>query len=121
MKPVIFPPGRDRLATKPEPIRSETITNTIGIVRVCCCNAVTLTVASAKKMSGASATNSCAYLCARSASFSPQRRSIRIAPAQLLQCLLERREAGLTLRIVCGTAHEYADAPYAFGLLRTRR
>jgi hypothetical protein len=33
MKPVIFPPGRGKLATKPEPAGSaETITNTIGIV-----------------------------------------------------------------------------------------
>src|SRR5262249_2396938 len=44
-----------------------------------------------------------------------------IAPAQLLQGLLERREAGLTLRIVCGPAHEYADAPHALALLRARR
>jgi len=34
MKPVIFPPGRVKLATKPAPTGSETTTNTIGIVRV---------------------------------------------------------------------------------------
>jgi hypothetical protein len=33
MKPVIFPPGRGRPATKPEPTGSDTA-NTIGIVRV---------------------------------------------------------------------------------------
>src|ERR1700678_2586916 len=31
-RPVRFPPGRARLVTKPEPIGSETLTNTIGMV-----------------------------------------------------------------------------------------
>ena len=34
LNPVIFPPGCGRLATKPEPTGSETIANTIGMVRV---------------------------------------------------------------------------------------
>ena len=34
MKPVIFPPGRGRPATKPVPTGSPTFANTIGIVRV---------------------------------------------------------------------------------------
>jgi len=37
-----------------------------------------------------------------------------------LQGLLERCEADLTLRIVPGPAHEYADTPHPLGLLRTR-
>ena len=32
-RPVRLPPGRARLATKPEPTGSETLTNTIGIAR----------------------------------------------------------------------------------------
>src|SRR5207253_6334495 len=36
MKPVAFPPGRDRLSTIPEPTGSSTITKTIGTVRVAC-------------------------------------------------------------------------------------
>jgi hypothetical protein len=44
-----------------------------------------------------------------------------IAPAKLLQGLLERGEAGLTLRIVCGPAHEYANASHPLRLLRSRR
>ena len=36
MKPVALPPGRARLATKPEPTGSAAIANTIGIVRVAC-------------------------------------------------------------------------------------
>jgi len=35
MKPVMLPPGRDRLATKPLPIGSVTFTKIIGMVRVC--------------------------------------------------------------------------------------
>jgi hypothetical protein len=34
----MLPPGRGRLATRPAPTGSETITNTIGIVRVSLCN-----------------------------------------------------------------------------------
>jgi hypothetical protein len=35
-----------------------------------------------------------------------------IAPAQLLEGLCERREAGLSFRIVRGQIHEHADAPH---------
>jgi len=38
----------------------------------------------------------------------------------LLQRLLERRDAGLTLRIVCGPVHEHANAPHPLGLLPAR-
>jgi hypothetical protein len=38
----------------------------------------------------------------------------------LLQGLLERREAGLTLRVVRGPVHEHADPPHLLGLLRAR-
>ena len=38
MKPVALPPGRARLSTKPAPTGSVTFTNTIGTVRVACCN-----------------------------------------------------------------------------------
>src|SRR5258708_6399204 len=34
---------------------------------------------------------------------------------------MERRQAGLCLRIVCGEWHKHADAPHALGLLRARR
>src|SRR6516164_3912704 len=77
MKPVMLPPGRERLSTKPAPTGSGTSANTIGKVRVTWYNTITLMVFSAKTTSGASATNSCAYLRARSATFSCQRMSIR--------------------------------------------
>src|SRR5262249_9105445 len=40
-KPVMLPPGRGRLATKPLPTGSDTVTNTIGIVLVSCWSAAT--------------------------------------------------------------------------------
>src|SRR5262249_43366076 len=42
-------------------------------------------------------------------------------PAQLLQSLLERREADLHARIVRSPGHEHADAAHLLGLLRARR
>ena len=77
VKPVTLPPGRARLATKPAPTGSITCTNTIGTVRVACCNAATVGLAVARITSGASATNSAAYLRLRSISTAPQRMSIR--------------------------------------------
>jgi len=44
-----------------------------------------------------------------------------VGPAQSLQRLLERGEAKPCFRIVRRELQEHADAPHAFGLLRTRR
>jgi hypothetical protein len=44
-----------------------------------------------------------------------------VGPAQFLQPLHERREAGLTFRIVRGQRMEHADSPYPLTLLRARR
>jgi hypothetical protein len=41
-------------------------------------------------------------------------------PAQFLQTLCERREAGRVLRIVHGRGHQHADAPHPLALLRAR-
>ena len=38
-----------------------------------------------------------------------------VGPAQLLQTLQERREAGLPFGIVRGEIHEHADPPHALG------
>ena len=125
MKPVALPPGRARLSTKPAPTGSATCANTIGTVRVACSNGATVALPLARMTSGASATNSAAYLRMRSASPAPQRvvdpHVAAVGPAQLLQPLQERREAGLSFRIVRGQAHEHADAPHPLGLLRARR
>ena len=74
--------------------------------------------------SGASARSSSAYLRKRPASPGPAVVDPHVAavgPAQLLQRLQERRDAGLAFRIVRGHVHEHADAPHALGLLRPRR
>jgi len=42
------------------------------------------------------------------------------SPAQLLQALQKRRDAGLPVRIVSGRADEHADAPHPLRLLRAR-
>ena len=39
--PVVLPPGRAKLATKPVPTGSPAVANTIGITLVDCCNAMT--------------------------------------------------------------------------------
>src|SRR5262245_64094008 len=44
-----------------------------------------------------------------------------VGPAQFLQPLHERREAGLTFRIARGQRMEHAYAPYPLALLRARR
>src|SRR5262249_36350761 len=67
---------RAMLRTMPAPTGSGTCTNTIGTSRVTCCNAYMLAPL-ARMTSGASATNSAAYLRKSSASPAPQRYSIR--------------------------------------------
>src|SRR5262245_39029819 len=42
-------------------------------------------------------------------------------PAQLLQTLLERLDAGLRIRIVLGERHQHTDPPRPLRLLRPRR
>src|SRR5262249_15490212 len=44
----------------------------------------------------------------------------RTRPARLMQDLLERGEAGLTIWIVRGRVHEHADSPLTSSLLRAR-
>src|SRR5262245_2050815 len=46
---------------------------------------------------------------------------VAVGPAQLLQPLLECREAYLVVLIVLGRGREHADAPHPLGLLRARR
>ena len=121
-----LPPGRARLSTKPAPTGSVTPTNTIGTVGLACSSGPACERHEAKMTSGASATNSAAYLRMRSGSqvvppaiLDPH--VAAIGPAQLLQPLQERRVASLPFRIVRGQIHEYTDAPHSLGLLRPRR
>src|SRR5215472_3342214 len=125
IKPVVLPPGPDRVSTKPSPTGSVTAANTIGKVWVTRCNAATLRVPLAKMTSGASATSSATYSRSRSTSSSPPAgfnpHIVTVAPSQLLQGVPECQEAGLTLWIVRGSVHEHPDPPYLPALLRARR
>ena len=120
LKPVVLPPGRAKLATKPAPTGSITFANTIGTVRVTRCSAATFTLAEAKMTSGASATNSTAYLFEFSGiTGGPADVDAYVAaigPAQFLQPLEECPDASLPFRIVLDRRHKQADAPC--GLLR---
>ena len=60
VKPVMLPPGRAKLLTKPAPTGSTTCTNTIGMVRVACIIGGTTLVPDIRMTSGASATSSAA-------------------------------------------------------------
>jgi hypothetical protein len=72
VNPVALLPGCARLATRPALTGSTVCTNTIGIVLVIRCSSATLLLVAARMTSGASATNSAAYLAVASA----------LAPAQ---------------------------------------
>ena len=77
VNPVVLPPGRAKLSTKPAPTGSMTPPNTIGTVRVACCTVATLKLVSVRMTSGASATSSAAYLRAASILPAVQRTSRR--------------------------------------------
>src|SRR5262245_42207266 len=42
-------------------------------------------------------------------------------PAELLESLVERGDPGLCFQVIVEIAHQHADTPYAFTLLRARR
>ena len=103
-RPVRLPPGRDKLATKPEPIGSATPAKTIGIVLVSGCMA-------AGEQTG---------LCARGRKAIVDAQITTFRPSKLLKSLTESREALLHLGIILGEANQHADAPHALRLLRPR-
>src|SRR5262249_60602796 len=54
----------------------------------------------------------------------PTRVAVDIAafhPAELLKSLVKRGDPGLCFQIIVAIAHQHADTPYAFTLLRIRR
>jgi hypothetical protein len=121
--PVILPPGRAKVWTKPLLTGSTTVTNTIGTVRVACIRKPTVALPVVTITSGAGVTNSATNLRMRSASPAAQRVSIRtLLPSVQPNCASkERRVAGLTFRIVRGRGVQHADPSHPVGLLRARR
>src|SRR5262245_31333006 len=116
MNPVMLPPGRARLSTKPAPTGSGTITNTIGTVRVADSTCPTVEPPLATMTSGASATNSAAYL--RVSASLPADQRVSDGPTEFLQPLQECPDAGLPIRVGRGQTYEHADAPNPVSLLR---
>ena len=125
VKPVALPPGRARLSTKPAPTGSMTMHEHDRHGAGCLLQRRHRRIDRAARItSGASATNSAAYLRTDRDRRSPPSVDPHVAavgPAQLLQPLHERPDAGLPFRIVRGRGHQHADAPHALGLLRARR
>ena len=112
--PVVLPLGRARLSTKPLPTGSMTFTNTIGTVRVACCNAARAGLLEARMASGASAASSRVSEFRRrwswpsgcqSARFGRWSNPIAAGPPKC-------PDASLKFRIVCCCRQEHADAPY---------
>src|SRR6516162_7982638 len=94
MKPIALPPGRATVSTKTAPTGSPTCTNTIGTVRVACSSGPVAALVAARMTSGASATNSPAYLRMRSGSPAPQRMSMRaLRPSIQPDCASARANA----------------------------
>src|SRR5262249_53218664 len=122
MKPVILPPGRARLRTKPAPTGSTTCRNTIGILRVACSRAGMVGPTPATITSGPSATSSATSSRKRAASpaahVDPQLAADD--PARFLQALVQRCDFGLRVRVVGSGAHEDADASHLPALLCAR-
>src|SRR5438876_11941215 len=52
MNPVTLPPGRGKLATKPEPTGSVALAKMMGMVRVCCSSAAVVGVLDERTSSG---------------------------------------------------------------------
>ena len=122
--PVILPPGRGRLATKPEPIGSATPANTIGIVLLSRCSAVTISVAVCEDrvwLEGDQLFCDHLRLSAGRCKAIVEAHIATFGPSTLFKPLPESFEAGLCFRIVLGEAYQHADVPHPVGLLSARR
>src|SRR5215831_17772604 len=119
VKPMTLPPGRAKLSTKPAPTGSGVCVNTIGTLRVACSNGGTTAPPAARMTSGQRDQFRRIFAKAVGIAGPPARVNLQVAalgPAQLLQALQERRDAGLTLWIV-RHGHEHADPPHSLALL----
>ena len=125
VKPVALPPGRARLSTKPAPTGSATLHehDRHGAGRL-------LQRRHDRAASGQDdvrrerdqfrRVSADAFGIARAPAIVDPHVAA-VGPAQFLQPLQERRDAGLSFRIVRGQVHEHADAPHPLALLRARR
>ncbi len=124
-KPVMFPPGRAKLTTKPCPAGSFTTEKTIGMLRIVFWSAAMTGVPVAATTSGGEFTNSatCSWMRARSP-LGEAMRDLDVAivhPSKRLQPFSKGRNAGLHLRVGLGEAVQEDDAPHHASLLCPRR
>ena len=125
VKPVMLPPGRAKLATKPCPTGSLTTEKTIGMVRVACFSAAMTGVRAASGDNvGCEPTSSFtrAWICAISP---PENRCsivmlLLLYPAERLSSSRKAATRAECLLIVLGEPMQERDAPLALTLLRTR-
>src|SRR5262249_54120798 len=125
VKPVVFPPGRARLSTKPMPTGSPTFANTMGTGAgrlLQCLNArggrsQNHVRRERPKLLGISVKAIGVARCP--AGVDPY--VAAVSPARLLQPLDERDNARLSFRIVRGQVHQNTDPPRPFALLRACR
>src|SRR5262249_45619591 len=115
----MLPPGRARLCTKPCPTGSDTLTKTIGMVRVCCRSAATAGVLLARIASGDKPTSSAAEerrITRGKAIVDPD--ILTLDPAQAFQRTRKGRESCPIDGIVLEKRVQYAEAANPLGLLR---
>jgi hypothetical protein len=148
VKPVAFPPGRAKVSTYPAPTGSATAAKTIGMMRVACssgdraalelarrtvrrkrnqfvckfAHVVGFAVAPAIVDADVLPDGPTQLLQALAQKLSDHPHVAADRPAQFLQPLCERRDAGQCVWIVRGLAHKDANAPQLRRrLLRARR
>ena len=123
LKPVMLPPGRDRLSTNPKPTGSMTRAKTIGIERVSGFSSATTGRAVGEDHVGRERDQFLRVLANElwpaggPAVFDTD--VLAVVPAKIPQPLLERGDAPFAVRIVFGDDHQ--DAQLAHGLLRASR
>src|SRR5262249_40078301 len=124
-KPVVLPPGRARLSTKPLPTGSIVPANTIGTERLACCNAPTVCsgrgqdhVRRERNQFRRVSANVVGIVRAQTI-VDPH--VAADGPAKFPEPLQERRIAGLCFRLVRSDGGKHADPPHALALLRARR
>ena len=117
-------PGPSQGLTTPAPTGSETRTNTIGVVWVTRCRAVTLQRTTGQNNVWREFSQfRCEFTIPISIVLTPANIDpyISIVPSQLLQTLLKPRDGRLSFWITRGSVHEYSDPSHRLGLLGKRR
>src|SRR5262245_14463405 len=122
-KPVTLPPGRARLATRPVPIGSAAIANTIGMTVVACLDAITAGVDDVTmNINLESHEFGCNFGEALATSFCPpifDRHGAAFDPSQLAQPL--NKSGGSFALVQRSALAQESDSPQLASLLRSHR